>query len=395
MPLDMARLRSRDLFPTDGPIAPDRMIGRGEEVEDLARTLQNGLHRIIAGPRRTGKTTVCRAAVARAREAGCYAVEIDLFAIPNRAELAEALVARTIANRPGVHKALERLRRAGRTVVKTAGMAAVVKSKTELGDELEIAFEPGLAYRDPDRYLAYALKLPQRVAEADRKRLILFFDEFQEIAGEREPYGDPDALTKQMRSILQDSDSVTCLFAGSAEHLMRDLFAPRRRAFFQFGGFHELTPIDRDDWREGLSARFAEDGCTIDQPALSRVIELGDLHPRATMLIAQQTHDTSVALGTTVIDASLVAQGYEAARLADRVNHELTVQRIRELSKHALVVARRIARGQTAYAGLEAKAAQRALHALRDAGIVEHRARGEWRLTEPLLREYLVEPERA
>lgn len=38
-------------------------------------------------------------------------------------------------------------------------MSAVVKSKTELGEELEIAFTPELARRDPERYLDYALAL--------------------------------------------------------------------------------------------------------------------------------------------------------------------------------------------------------------------------------------------
>jgi hypothetical protein len=42
---------------------------------------------------------------------------------------------------------------------------------------------------------------------------------------------------------LHDSPRVTCLFAGSVEHLMRDMFSNERRALYQFGGFHELSPI--------------------------------------------------------------------------------------------------------------------------------------------------------
>jgi len=105
-------------------------------------------------------------------------------------------------------------------------------------------------------------------------------------------------------------DRVTCLFAGSVEHLMRDLFTPRQRAFYQFGGFHALAPIDVEDWRVGLVDRFAEDGCTVTPDALARLIELGEGHPRATMLVAQQTHDAAIADGTHVVDSGWWPSGW-------------------------------------------------------------------------------------
>src|SRR5581483_609496 len=102
-----------------------------------------------------------------------------------------------------------------------------------------------------------ALDLPERVAKADGKRLVLFLDEFQEVAGERQPYGDPDSVTKRMRAAFQRSPSVSFLFAGSLEHLMRDLFVPKQRAFSGFGGFHSLRAIAPEEWARGLGERFA------------------------------------------------------------------------------------------------------------------------------------------
>lgn len=387
----MSRRRSTELFPTDGPIAPDRMIGRDEDVAALGRALENGQHRIVAGPRRTGKTTVCRAAMDASRERGWYTVELDLFGLPNAGSLAEALVRGTIANRGALRRALAQARELGGAALRAGTMRTLLTSQAELGEELEIAFESGLAARDPDGYLRFALALPQRVAAADDRQLILFLDEFQEIGGARRPYGDPDGLTKLMRSIFQESDRVTCLFAGSVEHLMRDLFAPSHRALFQFGGFHELASIGPGAWREGLRLRFDEDACELDEPGLRRLVELGERHPRTTMLIAQQTHVAAVTFETRRVDASLVEQGYAAARSADRPNHELNVQRLRSLSRHALEVAAEIARGESAYARRPARRAQRTVHALRDAGFAESPRRGEWRIVDPLLRAYLAE----
>lgn len=181
----MPRQPSANLFPTDRPLSADLLIGRREDVREIAATLAGGGHLIVSGPRRTGKTSVCDAALRALEGEGCYVVEIDLFRIASAAELAEVLVARTIANRSALRRIVHQAREAGRLVADAAGVSAVVKSKTELGEELEIAFTPQMARRDPERYLDYALALSGRIAEADDKRVVVFFDEFQEIAGSR------------------------------------------------------------------------------------------------------------------------------------------------------------------------------------------------------------------
>jgi DNA-binding transcriptional ArsR family regulator len=386
----MPRQRSSDLFPTDQPIPASQMIGRGADVREIASTLAGGSSVILAGARRTGKTSVCDAVLGRLHRRGYYTVSIDLFRIATTAEFAESLVAATLSNRSALRRALHQTRRAGRFVADALQTSAVLKSKAQLGEELEIAFSPGLAARDPVRYLDYALALPARIAAADHKEVIVFFDEFQEIASPQQPYGDPDRLTKRMRAIFQRSTGVSYLFAGSLEHLMRDLFTPSQRALHQFGGFHDLRPIDRETWEAGLAERFAADDCILQPGALSRIVDYGELHPRTTMLIAQKSHLTSIELDTRRVDVPLIDQGLLTALAADRAVHEQTVERIRRLHKLGLLVAERLARGEQVYPQMPRGAVRRALEALRDAAIIESRGRGDWRFASPLLRRYLA-----
>jgi uncharacterized protein len=387
----MPRVRSSDLFPTDQPLPADRMIGRDTDVREIAAALAAGTSVVVAGPRRTGKTSVCDAALGRLAKRGLYAVAVDLFRVATAAELAEALVAATLSNRSALRRVLHQTRRAGRIVADALQTSAIVKSKTQLGEELEIAFRPGIAARDPDRYLDYALGLPARIGAADGKDVVVFFDEFQEVGSPRAPYGDADRLTKRMRAIFQRSSNVSYLFAGSVEHLMRDLFTPSQRALHQFGGFHALRPIDAGAWATGLTKRFAADGCSVDDGALARIVEYGELHPRTTMLIAQKSHLTTIELETRHVDLAIVEQGMHAALQADRVSHEQTIERIRRLHKLGLVVAERLARGEPVYRELPRGAVRRALDGLRDAAVIESHGRGDWRFTGPLLRRYLAD----
>jgi hypothetical protein len=384
------RQASGDLFPTDSPIPASQMIGRREDVAEIATRLEAGTHLIVAGARRTGKTSVCEAALTRARRRGAYVVRVDLFRVSDAAELAEALAAAVIANRSAAHRLLRRARSAGRAALSAAQARAVVKLVGELGEGVELALTPGLAAQEPERALGLALELPERVARADGRRLILFFDEFQEVASARRPYGDPDTVTNRMRAVFQRTTAVSYLFAGSIEHVMRDLFAPSRRAFSGFGSFYSLRPILAEEWVRGLRERFAADGCEAADPALERIVELGAGHPRATMRIAQQTHLVSLELDTREIDLDLVQVGLERAVEGDRPTMEQMVERIRLLHKHALLVARTLAAEQPLPRRLHPGVRDRVLKLLRDAGIVESPARGSWRVIDPLLRRYLV-----
>ena len=383
------RQASGDLFPTDAPLPASQLIGRDDDVRELALALENGTHLIVAGPRRTGKTSVCEAALTRARGRGAYTAAIDLFRISSPAELAEAMAVATLSNRGAIRKLLHKARNAGRAALSAAQASAALTLTGELGEGVELALTPGLAAQDPDGALDLALALPERVAVADRKRMILFIDEFQEVAAARRPYGDPDSVTKRMRAVFQRSTGVSYLFAGSIEHLMRDLFAPTKRAFSGFGSFHDLRPITSREWERGLARRFAVDDCQIGAEALARLIELGAGHPRATMLIAQQTHLTSIELDTREITLDLVALGYRAALRGDRPMMEQTVERMRTLHRSALPVARSLATGDRPARPLHPGVRDRVLKLLREAGIAERPARGEWRIVNPLLKAYL------
>src|SRR5437763_341536 len=183
----------RELFPTDMPVAAGEMIGRQDDVAEVAGALAEGVNTIIAGPRRIGKTSVCEAALGRLRRRGFYVATVDLFDQADAGDLAESLIVATVANRPPLRRVLRRARAAGRALADAASVSAIVKAKAELGEEIEFAFRPGLAGEDPEHALRAALALPQKISRSDGKQIIVFFDEFQEIAHRRHPYGDPEA----------------------------------------------------------------------------------------------------------------------------------------------------------------------------------------------------------
>ena len=169
------------------------MMGRADDVDRVASALIGGGNIVLAGPRRTGKTTVADAALEVCRRDGAYVVAVDLFDLVDGSELARSLTIQLLSNRATLKRALDDASGAGRHILAVLRQAAVVRARHDLGDGVEMVFEVGLDRQDADSHvrLRAALELAERLAQRDDKRVIIFFDEFQEIVGADKRFGDP------------------------------------------------------------------------------------------------------------------------------------------------------------------------------------------------------------
>ena len=382
------RIGSAVLFPTDHPLDPDTMIGRASDVDRISMALVGGGNIVLAGPRRTGKTTVADAALVACRSDGAYVAKVDLFECADAGELAHRLTLELLANRAILRRAISEAIGAGRSVLDALRPAATIRARQDLGEDLEITIDLARAEEDPARALDTSLRLAQRLAERDGRRVVVFMDEFQEIATGR--FGGPDIVTRKVRAVLQRSHAVSVLFAGSIEHLMRDLFAPSERALSQFGSFHELTAISPTEWAGGIRERLATDHTSIADDARVRLVELGEGHPRATMLIAQQAHAQTIEELAHTIDHASVVVALDRALSSEQLRHQQQLEHIRATGRYSERMAIRVAADAELYHALKPQQAARALNALRDVGVVERARQGRWYVVDPLLRRYLA-----
>lgn len=382
------------LFPTDHPLDPGTMIGRSLDVDRIAMALVGGGNVVLAGPRRTGKTTVADAALVACQSDGAYVAKADLFECADAGALAHVLTLELLANRPLLRRAIRDALDAGKSVFEALRPAATIRARQDLGEEIEFTLDLARAEQDPAKALDTALRLAQRLAARDERRVVVFLDEFQDIGAGR--FGNADTITRNMRAVFQRSPEVSILFAGSIEHLMRDLFAPSERALSQFGSFHELTPITGREWGKGIRERLQRDQTSIANDALSRLVEFGEGHPRTTMLIAQQAHAQAIEELSREIDHAAVLAALDRAMASEQLRHQQQLERIRAAGRFAERMAIRVAADAELYRDLKPQQASRALNALRDIGVVERAGQGRWYVIDPLLRRYLeqrrVEP---
>jgi AAA+ ATPase superfamily predicted ATPase len=174
--------------------------------------LVGGGNIVLAGPRRTGKTTVADAALAACRGDGAYVAKVDRFECADAGALAHVLILELLANRPLLRRAIRAAANAGRNLLDALRVAATIRARQDLGEDIEVTLDLARAEEDPTTALDAALRLAQRLAERDGRRVVVFFDEFQDIASGR--FGDASTVTRKIRAVFQRSPDVSILFAG-------------------------------------------------------------------------------------------------------------------------------------------------------------------------------------
>lgn len=381
----MRDTRLENLFPTDTPIEPQRLIGRAPVVAELVEAMRAGQNRVLIGPRRIGKTSTCEAVGAELADDGWYVATVDAMRLEDAGELARELTRSLLANRPAIRRVVRRGVEAWRDLTERSR----AELRVELGEGVSIAWKLGRppATERPD--LDAAFGLAQRLAEADGRQVLLFIDEVSELAEDR--FGKPDVVLGKARAAFQRSPDVRFLLAGSYEHPMREIFAARGSPLGRFGGIYQLPAIAHADWLDGLGARFAEAEMAVSEGQLAQLLAWSEGHPYATMLGAGEIYLAAREVGADRVDGVAMRLGLERAMSRERANHERLVERLRSSSRYAVPVLERIAGGGRPYGGgLRAAQVQRAIRAAQRIGLVERGDDERWRLTDPLLRRFLA-----
>jgi len=118
------------------------------------------------------------------------------------------------------------------------------------------------------------LETPARIAAKGGPRVVVVFDEFQQIL----EYGN-DHVERKLRSVIQNHRQVGYLFLGSRKHLIQKMVLDRNRPLYRAGGHYPLGPIAEKHWQPFIRQRFADADKGIDQGHIHEVCELTQGHP--------------------------------------------------------------------------------------------------------------------
>ena len=366
-------------FPIGGAVRPEDVVGREATIADLAFKLRSGQNVLLPGPRRTGKSSVAAKVMVELEEAGLITLRLDFLKLTTLDSFAGAYFEECVAKRTPAAGLWSRLKVEG----------ARAKAEANLTFRLGPFLESGLkltASTTPEEMLNLALELPALVAKAQDRDLVVVFDEFQ----------DAEKLHRHFFRVLRPyvtatDDRVSYLFLGSQSTLLHKAFNRQSEPLFRSALEVELPGILEAEWVEYLRAKFEEVGISVDRVLLSRLATRTGGHPQDTMTVAFCLYQVLFQEGREAArDHDLSRAADDALGLMAAAFEQLWFDFSAERGTRIAIA--RLARSVPLYSDLgnaERIAVDRAIRRLVEDGHVEKLGRGSYRLTEPLLGDYL------
>ena len=238
---------------------------RKEELQYVKQVMSSENHLILISPRRFGKTSlVLKAVKLLARP---Y-IMLNLQNVTSSEDLAARLLQAVFKLYPW-----ERMKH-----LMTHFRIIPTLSTNPLGDNIEVSFQPSV---NSAILLEDAFQLLEKVSQ-EQKRLIVIFDEFQEVQAIGK------GLDRQLRSIIQLQKEVNYIFLGSQESMMQEIFEKKKSPFYHFGILMRLKKIPYDDFFKYIADRMATGTKSRDEEVAQNILQFTRCHPYYTQQLAYQ-----------------------------------------------------------------------------------------------------------
>lgn len=368
-----------------GDLALDQgFANRQEELRELRNDMRNGQNVVLFAPRRYGKSSLLWRAVQELVRDGALIAQVDLMRTTTKEQLAAAL-SKTIFE--DIATPLYRAREHAAEIFRGLRVRPVM-TIDPLDGSVGFSIAAGHGSVDVDATVERLLELPAELAAERRRRVVLVFEEFQEILSI-----DPH-LPALMRSVFQTQPDVSHVYLGSKRTLMHRLFNDANQPFWRSARQMELGPIPAQDFAAWIRKRFAETGRAVGEEALGRVLTITGGHPYATQELCywlwDETSESEEATVLTVdaaLDRVLRTEGAHFTRIWDTIalTQRLVLQAVAQDPPEQIT--------STAYRALHglpaASSVQKATSALVKGELLRRDGPGRYAISEPFLAEWV------
>jgi len=261
----------------------DRVV----ELDRLVRDLTAAQKIFLISPRRYGKSSLVRRALAAMAKQGALTVEVTVSSYSSYVAFLEGY-ARAVVS---AETKWDRARTWLREVIRSAKAEVHYSPGASAGGPISVSFPGVRSLRDQARLAQDVFALPARLAEERRRKVVVALDEFQGIA---EFNG--GSVEHAMRAAIQHQRDVGYVFAGSEPSLMERMLGPKR-PFYRAGPVIRLEKIPADEFAAFIDVRFVRSGVRPEVGLAAAIVELAGNLPYDVQRLAHETWDEVRAAG--------------------------------------------------------------------------------------------------
>jgi uncharacterized protein len=245
----------------EGEYFTDRIV----ELESIKRVLQSPNHLVLISPRRFGKSSLVKKAVA---QVGRPCIALNIQQMTSTADLASGLLKGIFRLHP-----LEKIRHK-----MTHFRVVPTVSTNPLTGAIDLSFPLAT---DENVVLEDVMELLENVG-SESKRTIVALDEFQDIL-ELEK-----GIDKKLRATMQGQKNVNYIFLGSQESMMTEIFERKKSPFYHFGNLMYLKKIHYADFYAYVNERLSPVMGDNASETADEILKFTACHPYYTQQLSSQ-----------------------------------------------------------------------------------------------------------
>jgi hypothetical protein len=260
-------------------------VDRVAELDRLVRDLAAGQKVFLISPRRYGKSSLIRRALATMARRGALTVDVTVSSFSSYVAFLEGYARALVAAETKWDRARSWLRDAIRSARAEVRYAPDPSLQTPGAGALSVSFPGVKTDRDVSRLAEEVFALPARLAATRRRRVVVALDEFQAIGG-----FNGGSVEHAMRAAVQSQRDVGYVFAGSEPSLMERMLGPKR-PFYKAGPVMRLDKIPADEFALSIDSRFSRSGMRPEAGLGAAIVELAGNLPYDVQRLAHETWD--------------------------------------------------------------------------------------------------------
>ena len=253
-------------FEYGGVVTGDAFCNREAEKTDLLKAIRNDEKLFVFSERRFGKTSLVRSVIAKLPHKDTVSAYVDLWPTDDESSFVTALAkAITSSMTTSVEKLLTTAKELFSSLIPT------ITLNDEGKPELSFGFSRNVKI---DQAIEEVLETADRIANKEKKNVVVVFDEFQQIL-----QYENDLVERKLRSVIQNHRKVAYIFLGSRRHLIQKMFMEKNRPLYRAGGHYPLGPISEKDWTPFIRNHFRTTDRLISDDLIHSIYTRTQGHP--------------------------------------------------------------------------------------------------------------------
>jgi hypothetical protein len=249
-----------------------------EQESVLVKNIKKNQHTVIVAPRRYGKTSLVQHTLAKMN---CAFVRIDLFCV-----VYEEDICRKVAK--GISQLIGKIASFSEKTIKTIEQCFKSAYVGFKAGQIEIKVEFGKVTADPVSQLEDLLEGLEALAQKHHKKVVLFFDEFQDVL----KVDETNKIRAAIRAIAQHAKYVTYIFSGSSRKMLGKIFDDKNQPLYMLCSKILLGRIGTDYFRKHLQqAAHKQWQENLAEDVISTILTLTESHSYYVKMLCDKLWD--------------------------------------------------------------------------------------------------------